>query len=66
MGWLLGLFKKSGNKEWCHLTADSDKELERAAKVLGVRIHGRGRQKPHLDLNRKQARRAMKRGAVRE
>ena len=65
MGWFLSLFKKSGDKEWCHLTTDTDRELERASKVLNAPIHGKGRQQPHLDLNRKQATRAEKRGATR-
>ena len=66
MAWFLSRFKRSGSKTWCHLTASSDKELARAAKVLRVKIHGKGRQRPHLDLNPKQARRARKRGAVEE
>lgn len=55
---------KSGTNKHCHLTADSEKELEKMARRLRLPIHGKGRQQPHLDLNRHKRELALKYGAL--
>jgi len=57
-------FKISGTKVYCLLTADTQSELERASRRLGVGIHGKGWQQPHLDLDPRKAGIALTMGAV--
>ena len=52
--WHLSNLFKSGTHEYCHLTADNLKELNRAAERLRTKVHGKGNQQPHLDLNKHQ------------
>jgi len=60
----LGSFKVSGSKTTCQLTADSQAELERAARLLNEDIHTKGWQEPHLDLTPKKAAQAIDQGAI--
>ena len=45
------LRKLSGTKDYAILTADSEKELEDAARKLRLPIHGKGGQEKHLDVS---------------
>jgi hypothetical protein len=45
------LHKTSGTKDYAILTADSDKELEDAARKLRLPIHSKGAQEKHLDVS---------------
>ena len=62
MWWIDNLFR-SGNKDSCHLTADTARELDRAAERLRAEIHGKGLQPKHLDLNQHQRDLAIRYGA---
>ena len=66
MPWFLSKPKVSGTHEWVHLTADSEKELEDAARRLRVEIHGKGLQEAHLDLSFHKADLAKRYGAREE
>ena len=63
MSWFLSKAKKSGTHEWRQLTADSERELQDAARRLKVERHGKGSQEKHLDLNRHQVELAKRYGA---
>lgn len=43
--------KTSGTKEYALLTADTDRELEEAARKLKLPVHGKGNQQKHLDVS---------------
>ncbi len=60
--WLSQLFK-SGTHEYRHLTADSEKELQEMARRLRVEVHGKGQQVPHLDINERKSKLALRYGA---
>lgn len=62
--WWLSDFIKSGSKTNCHLTADSPRELQAAARRLRAEVHQKGSQQPHLDLNPHQHDLAIRYGAA--
>ena len=58
--------QRVGNKVYCHLVADDEKELQTYSRRLKVPIHGAGNGKgrePHLDLNEHQRELALRYGA---
>ena len=57
--------RQFGTKCWCHLTADSLKELLRMAEKLHTipKLCGKGLE-PHLDLTPHQRKLAIKYGAI--
>ena len=63
MAWWLSRLTQSGSKKNCHLTADDERELSRAAEKLRVEIHGKGWQERHLDLNPRKRELALRYGA---
>ncbi len=53
--------KQSGTKSWTVVTADTQRELNKAAQHLKTEIHQKGEyQSPHLDLTYKQVERIQK------
>ena len=59
----LDRISRSGTNEHCHLTADTERELEDMERRLGVEVRGKGQQEPHLDLNRHKRDLAIRYGA---
>jgi hypothetical protein len=58
--------QRVGDKVYCHLIADDEKELKTYARRLHVEIHGAGNGKgraPHLDLTEHQRNLALRYGA---
>jgi len=65
--WKLSRLKVSGDHEWVQLTAENDRELENAARILRADIHQRGAGQPrHLDLDIHKAALALRYGAREE
>lgn len=64
--WKIGKRKTSGTHTWYILTADDEKELSNAARILRVNIHGKGRQEKHLDLTEHKAHLAVRHGAIQD
>lgn len=54
---------RSGSKTWRHLTADTDRELAEMERRLREPRHGKGNQKPHLDIDERKAKLALRYGA---
>ena len=65
MAWFLGRIKISGTNIHGKLTADSEKELLRAARLLHAQVKYSYRDtEPHLDLKPKKWIAALKHGAI--
>lgn len=65
MAWFLSAIKTSGTNTHGKLTADSAKELERAARLLRVEVKDGYRDaEPHLDLKPKKWIAALNNGAI--
>lgn len=59
------LLRTQGKKTWCHLWADSDKELFRMAERLGGKVKiGEKERYPHLDLTPHGREVAIRYGAI--